>query len=270
MKPAPRLRLIVWNSAEALQRARELRALGYAVAYGRPSPPELVRALRRKPPDGVVIDLGRLPSQGRDLGVLLRRSPPLRGVPLVFVGGTIEKVKAVRGLLPDATYTTWSRVARSLSRALARPPKDAVVPSSVFAAYAGRPLPLKLGIKSGMRVALVGGPAGFRGSLQPLPEGVSVLVGFRRRPDLVLWFVRTTEALRGIKKMASLCGPAPLWIVWPKKTSPAASDLSQGTVRAAGLRVGLVDYKICSVDPVWSGLLFRKRRRPIRPESELP
>jgi hypothetical protein len=261
MKPAPRLHLIVWNSAEALQRARELRALGCAVAYDRPSPPELVRALRRKPPDAVVIDLSRLPSQGRDLGVLLRRSPPLRKVPLVFVGGTIGKVKVIRGLLPDATYTTWRSIARSLGRALAHPPKEAVVPSSVFAAYAGRPLPLKLGIKKGMRLALMGGPAGFRGSLQPLPEGASVLVGLRRRADLVLWFVRTADALRGIKRIASLCGPAPLWILWPKKTSSVASDLSQVTVRAAGLRVGLVDYKICSVDPVWSGLLFRKRQR---------
>jgi CheY-like chemotaxis protein len=262
--------LIVWNSAEALQRARELRALGYVVAYDRPSPPELVRTLQHRPPDAVVIDLSRLPSQGRDLGVLLRRSPPLRKVPLVFVGGSTEKVKAVRGLLPDATYATWKSIARSLGRALTQPPKEAVVPSSVFAAYAGRPLPLKLGITAGMKVALVGGPAGFRVSLRPLPERASVWVGLRGRPDLVLWFVRTAEALRGIRRMASLCGPAPLWILWPKKTSSLASDLSQVKVRAAGLRMGLVDYKICSVDAVWSGLLFRKRRRPGRPESARP
>ncbi len=261
MKPAPRLRLIVWNSVEALQRARELRALGYSVAYDHPSPPELVRALRRKPPDAVVIDLSRLPSQGRDLGVLLRRSPPLREVPLVFVGGTIEKVRAIRGLLPDATYTTWNRIAHSLRRALAHPPKDAAVPSSVFAAYAGKPLALKLGIRPGMRVALVGGPAGFGRSLGPLPEGATISAGLRWRADLVFWFVRTAEGLQGIRRIAALCGPAPLWILWPKKTSPAASDLSQGTVRAAGLRVGLVDYKICSVDAVWSALLFRKRQQ---------
>jgi hypothetical protein len=70
--------------------------------------------------------------------------------------------------------------------------------------------------------------------------------------------------------MASLCSPAPLWILWPKKTSSRVSDLTQVTVRAAGLRVGLVDYKICSVDPVWSGLLFRRRRPPVRPEDARP
>jgi hypothetical protein len=91
-------------------------------------------------------------------------------VPLVFVGGSIEKVTEVRGLLPDATYATWKSIARSLGRALAHPPREAVVPSSVFAAYAGRPLPLKLGIKKGMRVALMGGASWIPGHTSAPPR----------------------------------------------------------------------------------------------------
>ena len=52
-----------------------------------------------------------------------------------------------------------------------------------------------------------------------------------------------------------------LWIVWPKKTSPLASDVSQRDVRSAGLRQGLVDYKICAVDDDWSGPLFSRRKQ---------
>lgn len=54
--------------------------------------------------------------------------------------------------------------------------------------------------------------------------------------------------------------PAAVWIVWPKKTSPLAADVSQRDVRSAGLHQGLVDYKICAVDDDWSGLLFLRRK----------
>lgn len=51
-----------------------------------------------------------------------------------------------------------------------------------------------------------------------------------------------------------------LWIAWPKKASGVASDLTQTVVRKFGLDAGLVDYKICSIDKTWSGLLFTRRR----------
>ena len=52
-----------------------------------------------------------------------------------------------------------------------------------------------------------------------------------------------------------------LWIVWAKKTSPLAADVSERDVRAAGLDHGLVDFKICAVDADWSGLLFSRRKK---------
>jgi len=32
-------------------------------------------------------------------------------------------------------------------------------------------------------------------------------------------------------------------------------------VRESGLAAGLVDFKICSIDPTWSGLAFKRRAR---------
>jgi hypothetical protein len=207
-----------------------------------------------------VIDLTRLPSQGRDLGLLLRKTAALRRVPLVFAGGAAEKVRVVRRLLPDATFTTWERIERALPRAIAHPPASPVVPASVFAAYAGRPLAQKLGIKSGMRIALVAAPPDFAVSLGSLPDGASIAKGLKGRPHLILWFVRSSAELSGaFERVLARSGDALLWILWPKKASGVSTDLTQVVVRAAGLRAGLVDYKICSVDATWSALLFKRR-----------
>ena len=63
-----------------------------------------------------------------------------------------------------------------------------------------------------------------------------------------------------IKKRAPLAARRGLWIVWPKQSSPLAGDLNENHVRAAGLAVGLVDYKVCAVDADWSGLKFARRK----------
>jgi len=36
-----------------------------------------------------------------------------------------------------------------------------------------------------------------------------------------------------------------------------ASDLGEKEVRAFGLAAGFVDYKVCAVDPTWSGCCLR-------------
>ena len=57
-------------------------------------------------------------------------------------------------------------------------------------------------------------------------------------------------------------GPAAsMWIAWQKAASGLATDLTQRAVRELGLAAGLVDYKVCSIDRTWSGLLFTHRKR---------
>jgi hypothetical protein len=259
-----RVRLLHWHAAEAEERALRLRAAGLDVRSDRASGQPLARALRADPPDAIVIDLSRIPSQGRDVALLLRTQKATRGVPLVFVGGERARVDEVRRLLPDATYTSWARIRRDLARAIARPAADPVVPRSVFDAYAGRSLVTKLGIKPGARVALVGAPQGFRATLGALPEGASLHARASAACELTLWFARSRRELeRDLARRTPRDAGAKLWILWPKRTSALARDLSQPVVRAAGLAAGLVDYKITSVDETWSGLLFT-RRKPAR------
>ena len=257
------IRLVHWNPAEAQEPVRLLQSLGYSVERALPSPPALVKELAAHPPVAVVIDLSRLPSQGRDLGVLLRRRKGTRAVPLVYVGGRPDKVDRTREVLPDANFTTWDGIAGALQQSLCQTPPPPLVPESAFATYAGRPLASKLGIRAEMRVALLGAPSGFVQLLGNLPAGVVLAEGQEAAADLYVWFVHRRQELEdAMPGMAERIAGNPLWIAWPKKNSSQPSDLVQQDVREAGLAVGLVDYKISSMDSTWSALLFRRRKKP--------
>lgn len=228
---ARRVRLIHWNKAEAAERAGRLTAWGYTVEAGAVTPADL-RQLREAPPEAVVIDLSRLPSQGRDVGLALRTFAATRRVPLVFVEGDPDKVARVKALLPDAAYTTWGRIRSALKEAIARPPAAPVVPQSALAGYAGTALPKKLGIKAGSVVAFVNAPATFGDTLGNLPHGVIVTDRLREDCRVAVWFVQSLEELRrGIAPMAALLTTGSLWIAWPKKSSSLAADLTQQRVR---------------------------------------
>jgi hypothetical protein len=270
-----RVRLIHWNESEAAERAKRVQALGYEVDHNILSGPQGLRELRDSPPAAVVIDLGRIPSQGRDVGMALRSYKDTRLVPIVFVGGDPEKVERIKSHLPDALYTTWPRIANTLKQAVSRPVVAPVVPRSRLAAYAGASLLKKLGIRPGTSVILVGAPEEFRNTLRSLPDRVTVqdrLINALPKASgsskakaedrrLIFWFVRTRRELeRNVGKMAARTPDGGMWIIWPKKGAGLASDLTQNMVRAAGLGAGIVDYKICAVDETWSGLLFARRK----------
>lgn len=256
----PTIHLIHWNAAEAEARAAVIRAAGYEVASGLPPGPEFIKRMRQDPPAAVVIDLGRLPSQGRDMGVALRVSAATRRIPLVFVAGSPDKVARVREVLPDAVFTTWERIAEALAEAISSPPGRPVVPESAMAGYSGQPLVKKLGIKPGMAVALLGAPAGIDDIIGELPPGAT-LQDNAAGCGLALWFVRSrAELTADLAAVSASVGDVPLWIAWAKKTSGLAGDVAEPDVRAVGLASGLVDYKICAIDRTWSGLLFRRRK----------
>lgn len=133
-----------------------------------------------------------------------------------------------------------------------------------LAGYSGTPLFKKLGIKPGSRVVLLGAPRGFRSELPGLPDRVRFGTRLAGAPDLTVWFVSSTRALQGrMPEIAASMG-AGLWVAWPKKTSGIQTDVTENTIRAAGLAHGLVDYKVCAINTIWSGLKFARRRPPTR------
>jgi len=254
-----RVRLIHWKPAEASERAAVLKKAGFIVNSEKFGPASF-KEMRENPPDVVVIDLSRIPSHGRDVGLGIRRYKDTRRVPLVFVEGDPDKVKRIRDLLPDAVYTTWDGINDALEQAISHPPKVPVVPSSAMAGYEGAPLPKKLGIGPNVVVYLIDAPEGFEKTAARWPEGVSFVRKAPEKNDLVMWFVRSRKALeQRIEKVKPSIGKGGLWIAWPKKASGVASDLTQVVVRKVGLESGLVDYKVCSIDRTWSGLKFAVR-----------
>jgi hypothetical protein len=159
----------------------------------------------------------------------------------------------------------------------ARAPGTAARPAAAaLAGYSGTPLPRKLGIKEGTRVALVGAPPGFETTLGELPAGALTRRGARGAADLTLWFVRSkAELVSGMRGMTLRGTASGLWICWAKRTSPLASDVGETDVRTTAIGAGLVDFKICALDADWSGLRFNLRgsasaaRRPatVRPAT---
>ena len=254
--------LIHWDAPEAAARVAKLVSLGYAATYHNRGGPALLRTIREDLPSAVVIDLSRLPAQGRDVGIALRINTVTRPIPLIFVDGLPEKVMIVRATLPDAVYTTWTHLRDDLPAALVRPPRQLVVPENGLAGYAGKSVATKLGLKPNTIVALLNAPPDFADALEPLPAGVTIRRQMGEESELTLWFVRSRRELQdGLPLRAERLGASRLWIIWPKKNSGQSGDLSQTSVRELGLAQGLVDYKIASIDPTWSGLLFTRREK---------
>jgi hypothetical protein len=124
--------------------------------------------------------------------------------------------------------------------------------------YSGTPLPKKLGIKDGFRVALLHVPADVKTELTAAFERCSLVKTASGSLDFIFLSVKSRAALElDILSAARALAPAGmLWISWPKKSSGMASDLDENIVRQSGLDAGLVDIKVCAVTEIWSGLKF--------------
>ncbi len=141
-----------------------------------------------------------------------------------------------------------------------------------MAGYSGTPLPAKLGLRPGQRIAVASAPEGFLASLGSLPDGARLAA---RGPfDLGVVFVRSARALEAALERAGrrLVPDGALWVAWPKRASGVRTDVTEDVVRAAALACGLVDVKVCAIDGTWSGLklvipLARRPRGYSRPRS---
>jgi hypothetical protein len=255
-----RVVLVHWNAAEGKERAATLRKAGHTAKVVTPKDLADFRSIATNPPAVLVIDLTRLPAQGREAAFWFRQRKATRAVPIVFAGGDPGKTAAIKTHLPDAQFTEWARVRGAVRRAIERAPAVPIVPRSEDI-YQGRPLSKKLGFKADTVVCLLGAPRNFTRTLGSLPENVTLRHQARGHADLIMLFVTTrAELARRLPVAKRTMGDGgSLWIAWPKQTSKVTSDLTQQIVRSTGLGTGLVDYKICAIDDTWSGLRFARR-----------
>lgn len=257
-----RVRLVHWKAEEAAPLIENLREAGYRVDYDLRVDYHVSQAVRAEQPAAVVIDLSRLPSHGREVGTFLRGSKTTRHIPLVFVNGAAEKVEAVRAKLPDAVYTTNAKLRSALRSAIANAPSNPVVPAQMMERYTGRTAAQKLGIAAQSKVALFHPPVDYTRVLGDLPEGVELLERPRERCPVTLWFVRDPAVFHaGLPRMRPRAAESKLWILWPKKKVGApAQAINEQAIRDAAIAVGMVDYKVCSVNETWSALAIAVKK----------
>jgi hypothetical protein len=261
------VRLICWNESDAADRARILRRAGYHVIA---DPPEnaggMVRYFRELSPDAVVIDLDRLPSHGRELGLSLRASKSTSHLRLVFAGGAPAKIDLVRVAIPDAIFPAWdSNPAAAIERAIAQP-EPPRLPSRELPRETGPgSLERKLDIKPQTHFVIVSinrnDDQWLSEQLVSIPDGAVQQRHIDQATTLALFPVATRrDLMRAFEQARSSLPPkASLWIVHPKQTSPLVADFNQDDVREAGLAHGFVDYKVCAIDKDWSALKFARR-----------
>jgi hypothetical protein len=138
----------------------------------------------------------------------------------------------------------------------------------VTAGYSGTPLVRKIGIKENCTLVLVGAPAGW--TMGELPAGVRVSrerrTGKATGADIVVAFFGDLATLsREVPRLSRTIVPdGALWVAWPRRAAGRASDITDNSIRAVALPLGLVDVKVAAVDDTWSGLklVWRKELRP--------
>jgi hypothetical protein len=122
--------------------------------------------------------------------------------------------------------------------------------------YSGTPLPTKLGIVEGSRVAFLNAPLGFAGLLHPFADGVAVHERLEPGLDVVVFFsVSRRELEQQVEDLKAAIEPAgALWVAWPKRASKVLTNMTEDVVRQVALPLGLVDNKVAAIDETWSGL----------------
>jgi hypothetical protein len=254
-KPEAIVRVFHQRASEAQPLLRLLRGAGYRVLYDATPGSKTVREIKEEGTSAIVIDLSRLPSHGRNIGSWVRGSKGIRHIPLIFVGGDPAKVVAIREEIPDAAYTSIKKLPAALKRAKA--PREPVIPRQMMESVAGRTNAQKLGILENARVALIDPPRDYERVIGAMPEGATCVEN--PPASVALWFAHDPGELEAaLPRYRALAAKSKLWIVWPKGRR---DGFNGDFVRARALKVGLVDYKICSLNESWSAMLFAVKKK---------
>lgn len=136
------------------------------------------------------------------------------------------------------------------------------------AGYSGTPLPRKLGLRDGQRIAFIGLPPelGWLTSAAAFSEMAVEIgtdeLGPMRPLDVIHLFTTRRRVLEdGLQDLMNSIAPdGVIWVSWPKKASKVTTDVTEDVVRELALPIGLVDVKVCAIDEVWSGLKLMVRR----------
>lgn len=152
-----------------------------------------------------------------------------------------------------------------LDKLVNRDPTSVMPPKKKTVGYSGTSLVKKLGIKPEFRIAAINPPEPYERVVEGIPTD-TVLTDFpNTNLDFIHFFTKSRDELKSLapKMIRSIKDSGMIWVSWPKKSSKVPTDITEDTIRAILLPLGLVDIKVCAVDEVWSGLkmVIRKENR---------
>ena len=133
------------------------------------------------------------------------------------------------------------------------------------AGYSGTPLAKKLSLRDGQRVWFHAMPESVQDEIDEYALELTFLDDPAAGIDAAHVFVTERSELETL--LASLRGQiasdGQVWVSWPKQAAKVPTDITEDTIRAIALTLGLVDTKVCAVDETWSGLklVIRKELR---------
>jgi hypothetical protein len=134
----------------------------------------------------------------------------------------------------------------------AAPAKPRARAQAPIAGYSGKPTIDKLGIKPGMKVAVLGLDS-ERAFLAELKARAGVVTSGRTPAGADVVLMRA-DSERELAKLTTLertiARNGMIWVVWPK----GQPHIKEDHVRAAALRQGLVDVKVCAFSETLSAL----------------
>lgn len=116
----------------------------------------------------------------------------------------------------------------------------------------------RLGVRPGIRLAVVDPPGRFREDLEPLPDDVATAGLAEGDLDCIILFVTTRADLvaRSLAAARAMNPTGSLWIAWPKQLSGYTTDVGAEVVQATGLRLGLLDTRRLSLNDAWTATRF--------------
>lgn len=135
--------------------------------------------------------------------------------------------------------------------------------------FANAPLIDRLGIKAGMRIALLNVPDDYQMRLN-VPDDVTVsyLVTIpsvsddtMKLFDLILLFSTSRADLyaRFPALLEVLAPSGTIWTAWPKRAARLTTDLDEATIRQCALDHGIVDVKTVALDRSWGAVKIVRR-----------
>ena len=103
-------------------------------------------------------------------------------------------------------------------------------------------------------MGVIDAPSDYERVIGPLPDGCELEEDPRTACTLTLWFVHDPGDFEAaLPSRRALAAKTRLWIAWQKGRR---DGLNGNFIRETAIAMGLVDYKICSLDSQWSAMVF--------------